>query len=164
MKNMSDTRRKNILIALSTATVSALSGMGSASAQTLNCPQPLIFGEFTVTCAGAATATVNTSDNQSVTGCITAGGAPHSRANCTVSQSFPFQNIQVSVPSNINMTRISGTETIPVTDFNLVTNSNGPVYSSSSPFINVPIGATLNTSGIVSGDYSGTFTVNAVFN
>lgn len=136
-----------------------------SQAQTLNCPQPLIFGEFTVECPGASTATVQPTGGRTVTGCLSTGGAPFSNANCSVFQTFPFQNVQISVPSTIVMTRVSGTETIPVINFNLVSNGGGPVFSSSAPFINVPIGAQINTPGpIVSGEYQGTFTVNAVFN
>ena len=133
-------------------------------AQNLSCPQPLIYGEMTVFCGGANTALVRPDGTRSVGGCLTTGGAPFSNASCNVSQTFPFQNMQISVPASATITRTAGVETMSVTAFNLVTNGNGASYTTSTAFITVPIGASLNPGASpVSGTYSGTFTVNAVF-
>lgn len=156
-------KQLGLIIGISTIALAAVQAK-TVTAQVLSCPQPLIYGNYTVTCPTASTAKIAPSGTRSVTGCLTTGGAPFNKAICNVSQSFPFKTIQISVPSNSKITRTAGAETMPLTSFNLVTDANGPTYTTSLPFITVPIGATLQVgSNPVGGDYQGTFTVNAVF-
>lgn len=140
----------------------ALLAAPSIQAQTLNCPQPMIFGTLSIFCTSASSVTLNPDGTRSVTGCFSLEAAPFSEATCTVSQSFPFKTIQVDVPSTYTLT--SGGNSMSLASFNLVTNGNGPTYLTSAPFTSVPIGATLSH-GVnpQAGSYSGTFTVNAVF-
>lgn len=136
-----------------------------ARAQTISCPQPITFGTLTVSCGAASTATIHPDGTRSMTGCLTGGAGPYSNGMCTVSQSFPFQGIQVSVPGGASITRTAGPQTMPLSAFNLVTNGNGPVYTTSAPFATIPVGTTVNAGASpVSGTYQGSITVNAVFN
>ncbi len=153
-----------LAVSISAIALSNIALSNIAKAQVLSCPQPMLFGNFTVTCGAASTAVLTPSGNRSVSGCLTTGGAPFNNASCNVSQSFPFQLIQISVPANSQITRTAGTETMPLVSFNIVTDANGPTYTTSLPFITVPIGATLQVGASpTGGDYQGQFTVNAVF-
>ncbi|MDD9899911.1 MAG: DUF4402 domain-containing protein [Alphaproteobacteria bacterium] len=133
-------------------------------AQTLNCPQPLVYGDYSVTCGGTATIIVRPDGTRNVSGCASADAAPFTNGLCTVSQSFPFQTIQVSAPASATITHTGGSPSMTLDNFNLVTNNGGNTYLTSSPFTNVPIGAQLNMpASPTNGTYNGTITITAVF-
>lgn len=159
---------KRFLVSFVSLSALMLAGVYSilpARAQTISCPQPITYGTLTVGCGGGSTATIYPDGTRGVTGCLTGGAGPYSNGLCTVSQSFPFQNIQISVPAGAVITRTAGTQTMPLNSFNLVTNGNGSVYSTTAPFASIPVGATVNAGASpVSGTYQGSITVNAVFN
>ena len=150
---------KSLFVKLSVATlVSALPN--GAFAQNLNCFENLIFGEIT-TCGAPGTVIVRP-DNSSTPSCVTVSG-PISRARCVVTQSFPFRQIQVNVSAAAVIS--SGANTMNVTNFNIVTNGGGTSATATAPFLNVPIGATLNIGGSqAGGTYSGSFNVTAILN
>lgn len=142
--------------------VVALAGLAveDAQAQNINCPQPLIFGDL-VTCASANTIVVRPDNTRQVNGCLSAGGAPFSRARCVVTQKFPFRPVQISVTAATYVIS-NGTDSMNVNNFNIVTNAGGATTTITAPVINVPIGATLNVNNPqAGGTYTGTFTVNA---
>ncbi len=157
------TNKKNnntLLVKLSLATMlSAFSG--DAFAQTIDCIEPLSFGEI-IACGAAGTVTVRP-DGSSTQSCVTVGSAPQSRGRCTVSQSFPFRPIQINVNSTSTSINNGGGGNMNVNNFNIVTNSGGTGTTITAPFVDVPIGATLNVGATqASGTYSGTMGVTAV--
>ena len=158
--NRSEKQSKtNLWVKLSLATFVSLFP-SSALAQNLNCFENLIFGEIT-TCGAAGTVTVRP-DNSSTSSCVTIGGIPQSRGRCSVTQSFPFRPIQVNVSAAATIS--NGTSNMNVTSFNIVTNAGGTQTTQTAPFVDVPIGATLNVGASqAEGTYSGTLNVTAVF-
>ena len=149
---------KNSWVPLSIATLISLVP-SAAFAQNLNCFENLIFGEIT-TCGAAGSVTVRP-DTSTTSSCVTVGSAPQSRARCVVTQSFPFRPIQVNVSASATIS--NGGSTMSVTNFNIVTNAGGTGTTVTAPFLNVPIGATLNVGGSqASGTYTGTFGITAI--
>ena len=166
MEIMSRIPKRNLIsfVSLSALMLAGMYSVLPARAQTISCPQPITYGTLTVGCGGASTATVNPDGTRSMTGCLTGGPGPYSNGLCTISQSFPFQGIQVSVPAGAVITRTAGAQTMTLNSFNLVTNGNGSVYTTTAPFATIPVGATVNAGASpVSGTYQGSITVNAVF-
>lgn len=163
-KSQSQKRKTNrkLLIKLSLATFIALYPH-AAPAQNLNCFEDMIFGEI-VPCGAAGTVTVRP-DNTTASSCVTVGGAPQSRARCIVTQSFPFRPIQISLTAAAQTINDGGGNTMSVTNFNIITNAGGTNTTITAPFVNIPIGATLNVGGTqAEGTYTGTFGVTAVLN
>ena len=154
--------QKPLLVRFSLATIIAVFP-GEATAQNLNCIQNLIFGDI-ITCGAAGTVTVRP-DDTTTSSCVTIGGAPLSRARCTVTQSFPFRPIQVNV-SAAAVVNDGGGNTMNVNAFNIVTNSGGTSHLAPAvPFLDVPIGATINVGATqAGGTYSGTFGITVVLN
>ena len=151
--------KSNLWVKLSLATFVSLFPM-SAFAQNLNCFENLIFGEITP-CGAAGTVTINP-DNSTSSSCVTVGGVPQSRGRCSVTQSFPYRPIQVNVSAAATIT--NGTSNMNITSFNIVTNAGGTQTTQTAPFVDVPIGATLNIGAAqASGSYSGSLGVTAVF-
>ncbi|MCA9932199.1 MAG: DUF4402 domain-containing protein [Anaerolineales bacterium] len=143
------------------ALVLASSGFSAiAQAQNVNCLAPLIFGDI-IACSTTNTIVVRPDNTRQVNGCLTVGGAPFSRGRCTVTQSFPFRPLQITVgPSPAILT--AGGPTMTVNNFNIITNAGGTGTTITAPFVNVPIGGALNvTNGQASGTYVGTLTVTA---
>ena len=128
-------------------------------AQNLNCFNNLIFGEI-ITCGAAGTVT-NRPDGTQASTCVTVGG-PISQGRCVATQSFPFRPIQISITA-AKFTITSGANSMSVTNFNIITNANGPTATVTAPFVNIPIGATLNVGGSqASGTYSRSFGITAI--
>lgn len=151
---------KSLLVKLSLATIIGLFP-NEAYPQNLTCVENLIFGEI-ITCGAAGTVTVRP-DNTNTSSCVTIGSAPLSRGRCTVTQSFPFRPIQVNVSASTTIND-GGGNTMSVTSFNIVTNAGGTQHTQTSPFVDVPIGATLNVGASqAGGTYTGSMTVTAVF-
>lgn len=151
---------KSLLVKLSLATIISVFP-SKVHSQSLNCPENLIFGEVIV-CGSPGTVTVRP-DNTSTSSCVSIGSAPLSRARCVVTQSFPFRPIQVNVSSAATI--VNGPNTMSVTNFNIITNSGGTGYTqpTGGPFLDVPIGATLNVGASqAAGTYTGTFGVTAI--
>ena len=161
-----DRKSKNqqtpMLVKLSLATIIAVFP-GKATAQNLNCIQNLIFGDI-ITCGAAGTVTVRPDDTTG-SSCVTIGGAPLSRARCTVTQSFPFRPIQVTV-SAAAVVSDGGGNTMNVNAFNIITNGGGTTHLAPAvPFLDVPIGATINVGATqAGGTYSGTFGITVTLN
>lgn len=152
-------KEKQLLIKLSIASIVAAFPI-KANAQSLNCPNPLVFGEI-ITCGSPGTVTVRP-DNTNTSGCVTVSG-PVSRARCVVTQSPPFDPIQISV-SAASFNIVNGGNSMSVTNFNIITNSNGRTATRTSAFVDVPIGATLNVGATqAAGTYTGSFGVTAIF-
>ena len=129
-----------------------------AQAQNLSCVEPLVFGEI-ITCGSAGTVTVNP-DNSSSSTCVSVSGSV-SRGRCVVTQSFPFRRIRVTVAASTVVN--SGANNMSVTNFNIVSNGGGTTATSSAPFFDVPIGATLNVGATQApGTYNGSLNVTAV--
>lgn len=135
----------------------------SAHAQTvdINCGQPMIFGEL-IPCGSPGTVILRPDESGPVASCVVLGSAPTSIGRCIITQEFnggfrPMQ-IDVTTPS-ISLT--SGGNSMTVNAFNLITNSGGDsVVVPGGPFVNVPIGATLNVGSTQApGTYSGSFNV-----
>ena len=143
--------------------LSALTLMNLASpaiAQSIACPQPLNFGDV-ITCGSAGTITITTTGGRSTTGCLSTASAPFSNGRCIITQSFPFRPIQITVSSPAAMT--NGTSSMAVDNFNILTAAGGTSTTVTTPFVDLPIGATLNVGNPqASGLYNGTFTINAV--
>ncbi|MCB9989687.1 MAG: DUF4402 domain-containing protein [Rhodospirillales bacterium] len=157
---MSKRSQKTIFLSLSAL---ALAGglPDPAAAQSLNCPQMMIFGDI-IPCASANAVTVRPDGSRNVAGCLSAGGAPYSYARCVVTQTPPLRPIQISVAASPG-TISNGTTTMTVNNFNLITNGGGKTATVTAFFVNVPIGAAMNVgSNQATGTYTGTFTVNAV--
>lgn len=154
-------RANSLLVKLSLATIISVFP-SKVHAQSLSCVENLIFGEI-ITCGGAGTVTVRP-DNTNTSSCVTVGSAPLSRARCVVTQSFPFRPIQVNVSSSATIND-GGGNSMNVTGFNIITNAGGTGYTqpTGGPFLDVPIGATLNVGATqASGVYTGTFGVTAI--
>lgn len=127
-------------------------------AQNLNCIQPLLFGEI-ARCASTGTVTINPDGTYSST-CVDVIFAP-TEGFCTVTQFLPFQNIVITVETT-SVSISNGSDSMTVDDFNIVSNGNGPTYTSSATNTNVPIGATITLSGSQdAGNYVGTLTISA---
>lgn len=135
-------------------------GAGEAGAQNLNCFDNLLFGSMTP-CGAAGTVTIQP-DNTPSSSCVTVGGAPQSRARCIVTQTPPTRPIQISV-SAATVTISNGTANMNVNGFNIISNAGGCCKTVTAPFVNIPIGATLNVGASqAAGSYSGTFGVTAI--
>ena len=148
-----------LLVKLSLATIIGLFP-NKAYPQNITCVENLIFGEI-ITCGAAGTVTVRP-DNTNTSSCVTIGSAPLSRGRCTVTQSFPFRPIQVNVSASTTIND-GGGNSMSVTSFNIVTNAGGTQHTQTSPFVDVPIGATLNVGASqAGGTYSGSMSVTAV--
>ncbi|MCB1721514.1 MAG: DUF4402 domain-containing protein [Alphaproteobacteria bacterium] len=159
---LTDCKHKNppkyLLVKLSLATVLSVFP-GEVFAQSLNCFESLIFGEL-VTCGSPGSVTVRP-DNSTTSSCVTVGSAPQTRGRCVVTQSFPFRPIQVNVSGTTTIN--NGGNSMSVTNVNIVTNSGGTGTTVTAPFLNVPIGATLNVGATqASGTYSGALGVTAI--
>ena len=150
---------KKLLIQLSLTSLAAIFPMKSF-AQSLSCPQQLVFGQV-ITCGSPGTVTVNP-DGTSSSSCVTASG-PVSRARCVVTQSFPFRPIQFSI-SGTSFNISNGTTNMAVNNFNMFTNSGGCCTTTQTvPLLDVPIGARLNVGATqAQGNYSGSFGVTAI--
>lgn len=149
---------KKLFVKLSAATLLALIPQG-AKAQSLNCFDPLLFGSITP-CGAAGTVTISPSNSQS-TSCV-AATAPYSRARCIVTQLFPFRPIQIQITSPSFLIS-SGGNNMNVNAFNIISDAGGPSTTITAPFVNIPIGATLNVGSTqASGTYTGTFTISVV--
>jgi len=160
-----DKKTKNLGMIVGISAIALMSiNISPAVAQGLVCPQPLVYGTYTIFCGAASTAKITPNGVRSVTGCASPQGGPFSNALCITSQVFPYKVIQISVPANGVLTKISGTQTMAISAFNLVTDLHGPIYTTTAPIFTANIGATLNI-GIspLNGNYQGSFTVNAVF-
>lgn len=152
-------QRSKLIVELSVATIIALIP-SNAKAQSLNCIEELIYGEI-MTCGSPGTVTVRT-DGSSTTSCVALGGAPVSRARCIATQSFPFRPMQISITASA-FTISSGGNTMSVDSFNIITNAGGRTATVTAPFVNIPIGATLNVGGSqATGTYSGSFGISVV--
>ena len=152
----------NLMVKLSIATVLGLAPQ-PAVAQSIKCFSNMIFGEI-VPCGASGSVTVRP-DNSTGSSCVTVGGAPQSRARCSVFQGFPFNPIQVQI-STPTVTLSNGTSTMTVNDFNIISNAGGTnaTGGTSSPVLDVPMGATLNVGSTqAGGTYSGSFGFTAVF-
>ncbi len=129
-----------------------------AQSVNINCINPLIFGEI-IPCGSAGTLVIRP-DGSAVASCVFQGSAPTSNALCSITQSFPFRPMDVVVTTpSISIT--SGANSMTVNNFNLITNGGGDSVSlPAQPFVEVPIGATMNVGATqASGSYSGNFTV-----
>lgn len=153
---------RSLLVNLSLATILSLAP-DAAHAQSISCPQPLVFGEM-VTCGAAGSVTVRP-DGSTTSSCVTVTGSPQSNGRCVVTQPFPPQAVQISVSSPATaITQTSTGATMNVNSFNLITNAGGPTVTRTAPFINVPLGATLNVGATqASGRYEGVMGVTATF-
>ncbi|MCB1532174.1 MAG: DUF4402 domain-containing protein [Alphaproteobacteria bacterium] len=152
-------RSASLFIKLSAATVAALLSSG-ADAQTLNCFDNLIYGQI-MTCGTPGTVTVRP-DGSMTSSCVSALG-PTTRARCIVTQSFPYKPMQIQISPTTTAIN-NGGSTMSVTDFNIISNANGPTATRTTPFVSVPIGATLNVGGTqAGGTYNGSFTISVVF-
>lgn len=150
---------KSLLVKLSLATIIAVFPHESY-AQNLTCVENLIFGEI-ITCGAAGTVTVRP-DNTNASSCVTIGSAPLSRGRCAVTQSFPLRPIQVNVSPSTTIND-GGGNSMSVTSFNIVTNAGGTQHTQTTPFVDVPIGATLNVGATqAGGTYSGSMSVTAI--
>ncbi|HIF25146.1 MAG TPA: DUF4402 domain-containing protein [Micavibrio sp.] len=146
------------VIRLSALTVMSLAS--PAMAQSIACPQPLNFGDV-ITCGSAGTITITPNGGRSTTGCLSTASAPFSNGRCIITQSFPLRPIQITVSSPAAMT--NGTSSMSVNNFNIITAAGGTSTTVTAPFVDVPIGASLNVGNPqASGLYNGTFTINAV--
>lgn len=163
-KSTDKTRQKGKAIGKTIVQLSAVTLMNLAAtpalAQAINCPQPLNFGDI-ITCGAANSVTISTNGGRSTTGCLSTGSAPFTNGRCIITQGFPTRPIQISVSSPAAMT--NGTSSMSVTAFNLITPAGGTIRTVSAPFVDVPIGASLNVGNPqASGLYNGSFTINAV--
>lgn len=151
---------KGLLVKLSLATIISVFP-GEVDAQSLSCAQPLVFGEI-IPCGAAGTVTVRPDDSYT-SSCVTVGSAPLSRARCFVSQNpIGMRPIQVNVSAAATIND-GGGNVMNVNAFNIVTNAGGTQYTQTAPFVDVPIGATLNVGASqAGGTYSGTFGVTAI--
>ena len=153
-----NTQHKKSLVTLSLTTLTALFP-SEVFAQSLNCVNPLVFGEI-VTCGSAGSVTVRP-DGSSTASCVSVSG-PISRARCIVTQSFPFRPIQFSVDA-ATFTITNGTSNMNVNGFNIITATGGCCTTQTIPFLDVPIGATLNVGATqANGTYTGNFGVTAI--
>ena len=152
-------KKKKILVSLSVMTLASLGSVGQVGAQTINCPQPLSYGNI-VTCGVAGSVTVTPSGTRSMTGCLSSGGAPFSNGRCIVTQSFPFRPIQISVPASAVIT--NGTSSMAINNFNLITDAGGATVTRTAPLVNIPLGADMSVGASQpGGSYSGTVTITA---
>lgn len=113
-----------------------------------------------MTCGTPGTVTIQP-DNSISASCVSAN-APYSRARCVATQSFPFRPMQIEItPTSYTIT--NGTASMSVTDFNIINNGAGPTAVVTAPFVNIPIGATLNVGGTqAAGTYNGTFIISVI--
>lgn len=134
-----------------------------AMAQSVICPQPMNFGEV-ITCAAGGTVKITPGEVRTPGGCVMVTGAPYSMARCVVTQAFPYKAVQISVTAATYTINNGGGKNMSVNAFNIVTDANGRTYTTTTAFVSVPIGATLNVDPLqTTGSYSGTFTFSAVF-
>jgi hypothetical protein len=156
---------KNTLVTLSV--LAAMNGPAQAWAQAISCPQNIMFGTIMPCTAAAATVTVapNASTSSSP-GCLSVTGA-QLQGRCILTGSFfPVQAMQVSITSGTE-TITSGGNNMDVNGFLLQDASGGgnaPVITITAFLTSVNVGGTLNIDPAQpSGSYSGTVTVNVVY-
>src|SRR5690606_18875564 len=128
--------KPQLLVKLSTLALLSLGGR-TAVAQTVFCPQPLLFGDI-ITCATGNTVVLTPGNTRTVNGCLTGGGAPFSSARCIVTQGAP-QPLQFSVAAQ-TYTLNAGPNTLTINNFDVFATGNGRVFATSSAFIlTIPI-------------------------
>ena len=130
-----------------------------ANAQTLFCPEPLVFGGV-IPSGVAGTVTVRPNNSRVTTGGVSVDGRPFGNARCILQQPFPFQTVHISVaaPASIN----NGTVSLSINSFSVAATGNGPSFTTAAGFATIPIGATLNvTPSPAAGAYTGAFTIYA---
>ncbi len=160
-------RNKQIIKISAVLLTSIIANPAPAQAQTLSCPQSLLFGNYT-TCASSQSATISPNNVRTTTGCLSAGGAPFSRARCIVTQTFPLKNIVFTITATTaKLNHTTAAASMTVNNFKCMTSSvkctSASPVKSATFFLSIPIGATMNVGNPqTSGSYTGTFTVNAI--
>ncbi len=121
----------------------------------------LSFGTVFRPTSGSGTIQIDANNgNVSTSNLSQASGSTPSRANFTVTGQ-PNANINVTFPSNINLTRQGGAETLPVTLQSSMT--GGQIGGGGTVQFNIGGQVTLQSS-TVAGAYSTTFNVTVAYN
>lgn len=154
-------RTKNALYVLLLFLTAMHINPAQAQSVDLNCSVPMVFGEI-IPCGAAGSVVIRPDGSGAVATCVVMGSAPTSEGRCQITQGFAggFRPMQIDITTpSISIT--SGGNSMTVNNFNIITNSGGDSYvAPAGPFVDVPIGATLNVGATqASGTYNGTFNV-----
>lgn len=143
-------------------TLGALTLAGPAAAQQINCAQMMMFGTIMPCPASAGTVTINPSNGSAsaAPGCLVLSPTTTQGRCVVVGQSFPLITMQISITAPA-IDLVSGTNKMVLNDFHLQSPGAGPVLTTTTAFLTVNVGATLNVGAAQpGGSYSGTVTVS----